>query len=206
MWSYQHLRYTSRYYELQRTQIYAKAGATTNKLFFKFKSPYNISEVESITLRSSSNTFPASSTPVNGLYCTIQPTVTQYISYGAGLYCPCIYNSGTFTITAPIGGLAWNKEYLLTIIDRQQMSSTFNMPTSPARIDISLIYNSYLNLAYGDVYTLDFAGYMTSYAVSHSHLMSGIYDMLGFTFRPSFALAAASTSAPVTESVLSFEV
>ena len=80
------------------------------------------------------------------------------------------------------------------------------MPTSPSRLEISLIYNSYLNLAYGDVYTLDFAAYMTSYAVSHSHLMSGYYDMLGFTFQPAFALPAASTSAPVTESVLSFEV
>ena len=80
------------------------------------------------------------------------------------------------------------------------------MPTSPTRIDISLIYNSFLNLAFGDVYSLDFEGLMTTYSVSHSHLMSGIYDMLGFTFRPSFAMSAASTSAPVTESVLSFEV
>lgn len=80
------------------------------------------------------------------------------------------------------------------------------MPTSPTRIDISLLYYSSANLAYGDVYTLDFVAHMTSYAVSHSHLMSGYYDMLGFTFRPSFALPAASTSSPITESVLSFEV
>jgi hypothetical protein len=109
-------------------------------------------------------------------------------------------------VTAPIGGLAENKEYLLTIIERQQLSSTFNMPTSPTRLEISLIYKSYLNLAYGDVYTLDFSGLMSTYAVSHSHLMSGYYDMLGFTFRPAFGLSAASTSAPFTESVLSFEV
>jgi hypothetical protein len=63
-----------------------------------------------------------------------------------------------------------------------------------------------LSLYYGDVYTLDFAGYMTSYSVSHSHLMSGVYDMLGFTFVPGFALLASTTSSPVTESVLSFEV
>jgi hypothetical protein len=80
------------------------------------------------------------------------------------------------------------------------------MPTSPQRVEISLIYNNMLSLAYGDVYTLDFPGKMTSYSTDHSHLMSGYYDMLGFTFRPSFALPAASTSAPVTESVLSFQV
>ena len=80
------------------------------------------------------------------------------------------------------------------------------MPTSPTRLEISLIYQSSLNLAYGDVYTMDFVAHMTTYAVSHSHLMSGYYDMLGFTFRPAFGLPAASTSAPFTESVLSFEV
>ena len=74
------------------------------------------------------------------------------------------------------------------------------------RLEISLIYNSILNIAYGDVFTLDFSSHMTNYAVSHSHLMSGYYDMLGFTFRPAFNLPAASTSSPVTESVLSFEV
>lgn len=66
------------------------------------------------------------------------------------------------------------------------------------RLEISLIYKSLLNIAYGDVYTLDFSGHMTNYAVSHSHLMSGYYDMLGFTFRPAFNLAAASTSSPIT--------
>ena len=155
---------------------------------------------------SSSNSFPAPTTAANGLHCTIQPTTTQYVAYGAGLYAPCVYASGTFTVTAPIGGLTSNTEYLLTIIDRKQLTTSFNMPTAPTRIDVSLVYKSYLNLAYGDVYTLDFSGMMTTYAVSHSHLMSGIYDMLGFTFRPAFAMTAASTSAPVTESVLSFEV
>ena len=72
------------------------------------------------------------------------------------------------------------------------------MPTSPMRLEISLIYNSILNIAYGDVFTLDFAAHMTTYAVSHSHLMSGYYDMLGFTFRPAFNLNSASTSPPVT--------
>lgn len=63
-----------------------------------------------------------------------------------------------------------------------------------------------LNIQYGDVYTLDFAGMMTSYDMSHAALMSGQFDMLGFTFTPSFTLPAASTSSPVSESVLSFEI
>ena len=173
---------------------------------FKFRAPYNISEVETISLISSSNSFLAPTTAANGLHCTVQPTTTQYVAYGAGLYAPCVYASGTFTVIAPIGGLTANTEYLLTIIDRKQLTSSFNMPTTPTRVDVSLVYKNYLNLTYGDVYTLDFSGMMSTYAVSHSHLMSGIYDMLGFTFRPAFAMTAASTSAPVTESVLSFEV
>lgn len=80
------------------------------------------------------------------------------------------------------------------------------MPPSPQRVEISLIYNNILNLAYGDVYTLDFAAYMTYYSVDHAHLMSSYYDMLGFNFRPSFALSAATISSPITESVLSFQI
>jgi len=38
-------RYTKGYYELSSSYLYAKAGQTTNKLFFKFVAPYNISQV-----------------------------------------------------------------------------------------------------------------------------------------------------------------
>jgi len=61
-----------------------------------------------------------------------------------------------------------------------------------------LIYNSIVNLQYGDVYTLDFPGVMTSYTVDHAHYMSGEYDMLGFRFTPAFSVSAASTTSPVT--------
>lgn len=86
----------------------------------------------------------------------------------------------------------------MTIIDRKQLTTTFNMPTSPQRIEVSLIYNSLLNLQYGDVYTLDFAGMMTSYTVSHATLITGQMDMLGFTFTSPFTLAAATTTAPLS--------
>jgi hypothetical protein len=79
------------------------------------------------------------------------------------------------------------------------------MPTTPQRLEISLIYNSMLNIQYGDVYTLDFPGMMTSYSVNHVGLMIGQYSMIGFTFTPSFTLPAASTTSPVTESAISFE-
>ena len=105
MWELQHQRYTRGYYELERKTLYAKSGQTTNKLFFKFTTPYNISQVETITLVSSSPSFPASATPNNGIFCLIQPTQTQYVKYGAGYYAPCGYGSGTFTVHAPTGGL-----------------------------------------------------------------------------------------------------
>lgn len=156
-----------------------------------------MSQVESLSFISSSTSYPASQTPNNGLYCIIQPTFITRSSYGVGLYAPCTYNSGTYSVDIPTGGMG-TVEYLLTIIDRQQLTSTFNMPPTPQRIEVSLIYNSILNLQYGDVYTLDFAGMMSTYSVNHAHLMSGQYDMLGFEFNPAFTLPAASTSAPVT--------
>lgn len=78
------------------------------------------------------------------------------------------------------------------------------MPITPQRVEISLIYTSSLNIVYGDVYTLDFSGLMSSYSVSHANRISAQYDNLGFTFTPSFTLPASTTSAPVSESVLSF--
>jgi hypothetical protein len=83
---------------------------------------------------SSSNTYPAPSTPNNGLHCTIQKTFTSYVAYGAGLYAPCTYSSGTFIVNAPVGGLSSGNEYLLTIIDKQQLTSAFNMPITPQRV------------------------------------------------------------------------
>jgi hypothetical protein len=50
------------------------------------------------------------------------------------LYADCAYFSGTFTVNVPIGGLIYNQEYLLTIIDRQQLTSQFAMSTTPQRI------------------------------------------------------------------------
>jgi hypothetical protein len=198
-------RYTKNYFELAKNVIYAAPSQTTNKLFFKFTAPYSMSQVESLSFMSSSASYPAPLAPNNGLHCIIQPTYLTLSSYGVGLYAPCSYSSGTFSVAIPTGGLT-PAEYLLTIIDRKQLSTTFNMPTSPQRIEVSLIYNSMLNLQYGDVYTLDFAGMMTTYSVTHASRIAGNYDMLGFNFNPAFTLPAASTSAPVTEAVLSFEV
>jgi len=45
---------------------------------------------------------------------------------------------------------------------------------------------------------LEFSGRMTSYSVSHAHLMRGVDDMLGFTFTSPFALPAAVTSGSIT--------
>ena len=47
---------------------------------------------------------------------------------------------------------------------------------------------------------------MSSYSVSHAHLMRGEYDMLGFTFVSPFELTTAVTAGTLTESVLSFEI
>ena len=99
-------RYTSGYYEMQRKPIYAASGSTTNRLAFRFTTPYDISEVESFTVALNTvNELIPSNTP-NSLTCIFQNTVTQATSYGAGLLSACTYSSGVYTINAPIGGLA----------------------------------------------------------------------------------------------------
>lgn len=61
-----------------------------------------------------------------------------------------------------------------------------------------MIYKNYLNILFGDVFILIFSGQMSSYSVSHAHLMRGEYDMLGFTFTSPFGLPAAVTSGFIT--------
>lgn len=157
-----------------------------------------MSATDSINFISSAPTFLASTTPNNNLYCIFQKTSYTLSKYGMGLYAPCTFSSGTYAVSIPSGGMTTG-EYLLTIIDRSQLTSTFNMPTTPQRVEVSLIYNNaQTNLQYGDVYTLDFAGQMTSYSVSHSTLLTNAMNMLGFTFTSPFTLPASSTSSPVT--------
>lgn len=132
-WRIQVQRYTQNYFELQRNVIYAAASQTTNKLFFRFTAPYNMSQVESISLISSSTNFPAPTTLSDGIYCIIQPTYSTIAAFGTGLYAPCSYSSGTYSISIPTGGMT-TKEYLLTIIGRKQLTTSFNMPTTPQRI------------------------------------------------------------------------
>jgi hypothetical protein len=104
-WNIEFERYTKGYFELSKNVIYAATSQTTNKLFYKFTPPYNMSQVESLSFASSSTNYPAPATPNNGLYCIIQPTVYQISIYGAGLYAPCTYSSGTYSVTIPTGGM-----------------------------------------------------------------------------------------------------
>lgn len=117
-----------------RKDIYAASGQTTNKLYFKFTAPYNLTEVESISFISSAST-PAPVNPSWGLHCIIQPRYAVISIFGKGLYAPCSYNSGskTYSVGVPIGGLTTG-EYLLSIIERRQLTTTFNMPTTPQRL------------------------------------------------------------------------
>lgn len=146
---------------------------------------------------SSSNTDYAQVNPSNGIYCVFQPTYVQRTVYGTGLFTKCSYSNGIYSVNIPVGGLT-TVEYLLTIFERKQLISSFSMPTTPKRIEISLIYLSSANLFYGDVYTLDFTALMQTFSVTHTTLINGNYDMLGLNFKPAFTLSASSTTAPVT--------
>lgn len=117
-----------------RNDIYAATGQTTNKLYFKFTTPYNLTEVESISFISSAS-IPAPANPTWGLHCIIQPRYVIISVFGKGLSAPCSYNaaSKTYSVGIPIGGLTIG-EYLLTIIERRQLTTSFNMPTTPQRL------------------------------------------------------------------------
>lgn len=72
------------------------------------------------------------------------------------------------------------------------------MPNVPKRHEISLIYNTDLGIQYNDTYILDFSGKMIRYSVDHLTLKAGEYNTIGFTFKPSFDMIAASRTSPIT--------
>lgn len=83
-------------------------------------------------------------------------------------------------------------------MEKNQLTSAFTMPTTPDRYEVSFIYNSNLALKFGDTYILDFMGLMSSFSVNHLSYKVSTSNMIGFTFVPSFTLAASSRTPPVT--------
>lgn len=83
-------------------------------------------------------------------------------------------------------------------MEKNQLTSTFTMPTTPDRYEVSFIYNSNLALKFGDTYILDFMGLMSSFLVNHLSYKVSTSNMIGFAFVPPFMLAASSRTPPVT--------
>jgi len=200
-------RYTQGYYELERSKIYATAGSTSERISFRFTAPYDMSVPESFTLTVPSLADLLPQNTPDDVTCIIQPTLSKKTKFGLGLHSPCTYTAatGVFTLSVPHGGLTTGTEYTVSIIEREQRTSRFVMPTTPKRLEVALVYSSTSLLQYGDTFRLDYPGQLNAFSVSHLTYRKSNYDMLGFTFTPSFTLPAASTATPVSESILQVE-
>jgi hypothetical protein len=88
-----------------KTYLYAQTSLTTNKLYFRFKAPYALAQVESINFISSSTSYPAPANPNLLLHCIVQPSTQSSKIFGFGYYSSCSYNNGVYSVKMPIGGL-----------------------------------------------------------------------------------------------------
>lgn len=88
----------------------------------------------------------------NDIYCLIRKTITPNLQTGISYWSECTYTAGKYRVTNPIGNMLENTEYTLTIVERNQTTTSFKLPYTPKRIFVSSIYTSQLNLLYGDVY------------------------------------------------------
>ena len=68
----------------------------------------------------------------NDLTCIIQPTESTKTILGIGLHSDCSYSAGMYSIDAPIGGLT-TSEYTVTILEKNQTTTKFDMPETPDR-------------------------------------------------------------------------
>lgn len=207
-------RYLPNNYELQIRKIQPVASSSTSRLIFRFTAAYNVSEAESFSIvlptASATGPFVPKNTP-NKLTCVINPTYRTKTDFGVGYYTTCSYSSYTYVVQAPSGGLVAGTEYSISIMEFNQFTSSFYMPTTPMRQEIVLTYNSMVGLQYFDVYKIDYPLMFSSFGISYSSLMasSGAYNVrvtLTFTFNPALTLPASVTSGSITESMLVLEV
>lgn len=208
-------RYLSTHYELQIKKIHPVTGASSNRLIFRFKAAYNISEAESFTIAlpatTSTGPFIPKNTPTN-LICVINPTYRTKTDFGVGYYTTCTYSSYTYTIKAPDKGMVAATEYTISIMEFNQLTSSFYMPTTPMRQELVFEYNSMVGLQYTDVYKLDYPLLFSSFSVLHSTLMASsasytnVRNTIKLTFNPALTMAASTTSGSITESMLVLEV
>lgn len=80
------------------------------------------------------------------------------------------------------------------------------MPSTPKRLEISIVYTSSVGLEYGDTFRLDYSGLLLSFSINHLTYRTSTYDMIGVNFMPEFTLAAASLTTPFSESIVQFEL
>ena len=181
--------------------MHAESSLSTRRLAFRFTAPYNISDYESIDITIPTvSTFVGQTTP-NSLLCIFQKRHSAKTTLSQGLYSTCNYSLGVYSVNVPLGGLE-KDEYTLSIMEIDQTSTMFTMPSSPTRYEVSFVYTSQLGLQFGDTYIFSFSGMLKSFSVNHLSLRYSTYNMIGFTFTPKFTLGAASLTSPVTESVL----
>ena len=194
-------RYMRNYFELQRKRLYADTGLTTDKMYFRFTAPYDMVFDESIDIKIPTVAEMIGSNTPNDLTCIFQPEHSARATLGYGLYAKCNYSLGVYSVSTPHGGLA-KGDYTLVIMERNQTTSSFDMPAQPNRYEIPFIYNNKNGFQFGDTYILSFSSIMKSFSVSHLTYRYSTYNMLGFSFTPRFTLPAASLTSPITESVL----
>lgn len=208
-------RYFKNYYELQRKKIYPASAQTTKRLIFRFKSPYTITEAESFTITLPTATSTGPFVPVNtpnSIMCTIHPTVISKMDYGAAYYTTCTYSSYVYSVVVPSGGLVSGTEYTISIMETNQVSSSFYMPTTPMRQEIVFTYNSMVGLQYSDVYVLNYSPLFSAFSMTHSTYMAStasrtVKGVIAVTFTPSVAAnASVSTSGSETETMLVLEI
>lgn len=199
-------RYFANNYELMIKKIHPVAGSSSNRLIFRFTAAYNVSEAESFTITlptaSSTGPFVPKNTP-NNIVCVINPTYRTKTDYGVGYYTTCTYSAYVYTIKAPSGGLIAGTEYAISIMEFNQLTSSFYMPTAPMRQELLLEYNSIVGLQYTDVFKVDYKLLFSSFAVGYSNLMASsasytnVRSTIQFTFTPAITMSASAVSGSI---------
>eukprot|EP00825_Cyclidium_porcatum_P008901 TRINITY_DN1446_c0_g1_i2.p1 TRINITY_DN1446_c0_g1~~TRINITY_DN1446_c0_g1_i2.p1 ORF type:complete len:610 (+),score=48.86 TRINITY_DN1446_c0_g1_i2:196-2025(+) len=213
-----HKKMISRYRVYELARLYPSTSTPMKYLQFLVTTPGTLDPSISgntltITLPDNLRFVPTSSADYSHIQCFFLQQVTQYKVYGFQQYASsCSYNSGTYTytISPPLSSLAASITYLVEIrIGYLGSASTQFIVPDMSALRTEIVFNAYSGSSstqYSDVLKVLTYKNFNSVKIAHSTLTVSKYDIFTVSFTVPDAVAAASTTSPITEMVVAVEL
>lgn len=197
-------KYVANFYETQYIFKQAISGQSTQYLKFRFTAPPAISttgDLFYIYLAGTAGTAFSPMTSGSNVIAQFLPSMgAGDRDFSIGTFSECTLDtSGTYYYTCYMryAGLAASADYLIQLSEFNTATSSFYMPTSPGRQQISFLYiyyPSYYNWRYYDAVNYFYYCYFRKAQFLHTTTTVSDYETITINYTPYGSLAAVSSN------------